>query len=180
MCDPVSIGMAAVGVIGAVHQNNMAQDAADAQNAMYAANRDNSFDAMRTDYESTQMRQSQEQDAASQKKAERERQERKELSSASVAAAEGGVSGFSVDAIMADISAMSDRDISSIDRNKDWNIAQLGNEMAGIRNTTQSRINSVGRGTAPSGLSMGLNIASAGLNSASSYQARTGKNLFGS
>lgn len=151
MCDPMTLALTAGGLqIGSgIMQYQNAKAQSKAQTAMYEMNQQNAYQAMRNDYMAVQQRQLQEQDAAAEQIAGRRLEALREVSTATVAAGESGVSGFSVERVLRDIGAVASRDISTIEQNRDWGTQQLQNELLGIKNTTVSRINSVSPGTKP-------------------------------
>lgn len=152
MCDPMTLALVAGGLqIGSgVMQYQGAKAQAKAQTKLYEMNRQNSYAAMRQEYDAVQQRQLQEGEAALQQVEDRRLEALQEIATANVAAGESGVSGFSVERVLRDIGATAARDISTIEQNRDWSVQQLQNEKLGIQNTTVSRINSVSPGTKPS------------------------------
>lgn len=162
MCEPMTIAavtmaVAAAGSAYTGYEGAKAQ--ADTQNKLYEQNRKNSMAAMRDNYLTIQQRQGQEIEAAGQQIQERRLEAARQTATARVASGEAGVSGFSVERIMRDISGVASRDVSTIEQNRDWNLDQLGRQMAGIGTQTNSRINSVTRGTQPNPWSYGLEAA---------------------
>lgn len=179
MCDPVSITTATLGVLSAYGQQSAAEANAAAQDNAYKQNRINALASMREDYKQVGTRQIQEADAAAQRTQERQAQARREEASARVGAGEAGITGISVEGILRDIAGLSLQDTDAINQGSDWNINQLQAEKSGISTATQGRISSQSKGSAPSKWSMGLGIATAGVNSYSGYMNRTGKDPLG-
>jgi hypothetical protein len=153
MCEPTTIAAAAMAIasVGSAVSGYQAADAqADLQEKMYEQNKRNSYAAMRQGYITTQQRQAQEMEAASQQIQNRRLEAARQTATSNVAAGEAGVSGFSVERIMRDIGAMGGRDVSTIQQNRDWNVSQLQNQMLGLKNKTKSRIQSRSPGIDPS------------------------------
>lgn len=166
MCEPTTIAMAALAmsagssIVGYQAQSNQAK----VQNAVYQQNKANSYEAMRNQYLGIQNRQAQEIEAASQAIQQRSVQSMQDQARANVASGEAGVTGFSIDRIMQDIGANVSRDISTIERNRDWTMTQLSEEAKGIAASTQSRINGVSQGTSPSPWALGFQLGGAAVN----------------
>lgn len=173
MCvDPVSmIGFAisaastAVGYVGQVQ-------AANEQNRLYAENAARATHNAHDQQFQTQQRMLQEQMAAGNEKIDLEREARAAKATATAAASESGVSGLSVDALLAEFDGRAAEGKSRIDQNTDWTLTQLNNEMRGIRANAEDRINSVQRAAKPSFFDAGLRIAGAGLSSYTQSQER--------
>lgn len=174
MCDPVSITMAAVSVASGFMQHQQAETSADMTNARFEQNQMNALASMRNEYQQTQMRQGQEQAATSQRIQERRRQEMRDRATSSVAMGEAGIQGFTVDSILRDISGVANRDVTNLNQNRDWNVMQLSNQMAGIQGNTRGRINSAPRAVGPSTLGTALKIGGGVANSYAGYVSRTG------
>lgn len=146
MCEPMTIAavtmaVASVGSAVAGHQGAKAQQKM--QDYQYEQNRLNSMTALRHNYSTTQQRQFQEAEAASQQIQERRREALKQTASASVAAGESGITGLSVESVLRDIGAAASRDVSTIEQNRDWNIDQLNQQMLGQQAQAKSRSTSV-------------------------------------
>lgn len=118
-------------------------------------------------YAFQQNRISQERAAAVQQQTENSIKTMKAVSNANVAAGEAGVNGLSVDALMGDFLAQGARANNVVDQNYQMQRDYLVGEMESTRAKTQSQINSVPQ---PSLLNLGLNIATAGVSGAASYQ----------
>lgn len=96
-------------------------------------------------------------------------------SSARVAAGESGVSGTSVDQLMLDYNRAEAGNMSNLQTNLYWQRAQQGEELKAAQAEAKSRVAGATPGPVrlPSILATGLQIASAGINSAVSYRAMT-------
>ncbi len=174
MCEPTTMLAAAsfaMTAMGSMSANSEAQDQADAVNAAHEQNRVNALASMRNDYNQLSQRQGQERDAAGLEATKRKAQERSELSTARVGAGEAGISGLSVEGIMRDISSLSLKDTDAINQGADWKVDQLAAEMAGVRTSTKSRIDSQATASGPSGWSTAFEIGGAGINAYSGYKA---------
>lgn len=179
MCEPVSIAMAVVGALSAVAGHQQAEVAAKVQTKQHEQNQRNAQAALRDSYIAIQNRQQQEAESAAQQVEERRRESVRQMSSAYAAAGEAGVSGLSVQSILADIGATAARDISTIEENRDWSIDQLNSEMSGARNQAMSQMNATTAGVRPSGWATALQIGSSAVGAYASYATRTGKDPVG-
>ncbi|WP_189468409.1 virion core protein, T7 gp14 family [Litchfieldella qijiaojingensis] len=141
-------------------QHEQAEARAEYQSEMYQRNKQNSYDALAQRYGDIGERQSQEQQAAAERKEEVTRQARAQMATARVMAGESGVSGNSVDTALRDISGAAARDRSTIDQNLEWTLGQLQRQKQSSRTGTVNRINSVQPGQKPSNLALGLGAAS--------------------
>ncbi|WP_107329059.1 virion core protein, T7 gp14 family [Metapseudomonas otitidis] len=179
MCEPVSIAMAVVGALSAVAGHQQAEVAAKVQTKQHEQNQRNAQAALRDSYIAIQNRQQQEAESAAQQVEERRRESVRQMSSAYAAAGEAGVSGLSVQSILADIGATAARDISTIEQNRDWSLDQLNSEMSGARNQAMSQMNATTAGVRPSGWATALQIGSSAVGAYASYATRTGKDPVG-
>ncbi len=176
MCvDPISmIGF----TIGAAQQafSYVGQvDAANEQNRLYAENAARATRNAQDQQFQTQQRMLQEQIAAGNDKIDIEREARAAKATAIAAAGESGVSGLSVDALLAEFDGRAAEGKSRIDQNTDWTMTQLNNEMKGIRANAEDRINSVQRAAKPSFFDAGLRIAGVGIDSYTASEDRKSK-----
>ncbi|HHK0424574.1 TPA: hypothetical protein ACQQIU_002746 [Pseudomonas aeruginosa] len=179
MCEPVSIAMAVVGALSAVAGHQQAEVATKVQTKQHEQNQRNAQAALRDSYIAIQNRQQQEAESAAQQVEERRRESVRQMSSAYAAAGEAGVSGLSVQSILADIGATAARDISTIEQNRDWSLDQLNSEMSGARNQAMSQMNATTAGVRPSGWATALQIGSSAVGAYASYATRTGKDPVG-
>jgi hypothetical protein len=161
----------AVGVAQAVAGFAAAQQDYDAKANTWKQNVVNSWAAGRDEQGQILNRQLQEQDALVQKEHLISLEEAEKVSEGSVSAAYGGVSGISVDNLLADISRKSAINRSVERENWRMTAAQLDAQNKGTVTTMQNRINSVERPTSPSPAGLLLNVASAGVKYASGVQA---------
>jgi hypothetical protein len=150
--------------------------AANEQNRMYAENAARANQRARDQMFQTQQRMLQEQASTANEKIDVQREARAAKATAMTAAGESGVSGLSVDALLAEFDGRQAEYEDRIDQNTEWTLTQLNNEMKGIRSNAEDRINSVQRAAKPSFFDAGLRIAGAGLNSYNSYEDRKFRN----
>ena len=156
MCEPMTIAAVAMAVgtassmYGQQQQYEMAAQRAEAQNKMYARNRENAYKSLGAEYGDINTRQSQEQQRAVEEKEQRTREARAKMARARVAAGEAGITGNTVSLGLRDISGAAARDRSTIDRNLNWTLGQLQRQKQSRRTAAVSRINSVSKGQKPS------------------------------
>lgn len=175
MCGPLMTAVggflisAAQTVVGFVGQ----QQAAAAQAAYYNDNAKRANEDMKRGYISTQRRMIQEEAAAAGERQEVAREGRAARAKAITAAGEAGVSGLSVDALLADYYG---REAEFMDRSHqqvEWTHQQLTDSMYGLRSQAEDRINSVQKPVKPSFIDAGLRIAGAGMNAYTNYKKWT-------
>lgn len=175
MCDPISLAVGSFVVAGAsaVTSYQGQQQAASNQDAYRAANTTNANSAAVYDYQQIALRQMQEEEAAGTKNFDNMLGTRSKAATAEVSAGEAGITGLSVDSLIADIYQKGGTSSDRLSRNKEMTLTQLNAEKNGVNATRVNRINSVQPGVQPSGLALGLNIAGAAVNSASGYRSAT-------
>jgi hypothetical protein len=175
MCGPLVMAIgglaisAAQTVIGYVGQMQQYR----AQMQYYADNAARADADMKRGYISTQRRMIQEEAAAAAERQEVAREARAARARALTAAGEAGVSGLSVDALLADYYG---REATYMDQSRhqiDWTHQQLMDSMHGIRSVAEDRINSVPKPVKPSFIDAGLRIAGAGMNTYTQYRKWT-------
>ncbi len=115
-------------------------------------------------------RQSQELEAAAAQKFDVALDAKKAQATARAAAGEAGVSGLSVDALLRDFAGREARHNDRIDQQTDWTITQLQQEKKGLVSQFKDRVAAVPVGQKPSWVDAGLRIASAGLDSYSTFK----------
>ena len=177
MCEPSTLAAAtlAVSVAGTAASFIGQQQQADSMEGQARSN----ADAIRQDtvnsYEQLQLRRVQERDAAIEEKMSAQSDAVKARSAARVSAGEAGVSGLSVDALMADYYGQEGRYADSVDRNYENTSQQIDQEMRGVQAAGTTRINSLPRGQRPSFLDAGLRIAGAGLKAYDVYATESAR-----
>ncbi len=148
----------------------MAQrEQADQQNRYAAENRNNALRAFEDRNVDINRRITQEREAAANERFESGLKARSTRATNEVAAGEAGISGLSLEGLLADIDNAQSRYVGTVDQNLDWTEQQLASEKRGAGAQTVDRINSVRRAERPSLLNLGLQIGTAAVNSATSY-----------
>lgn len=178
MCEPTTLAIAsfALSAVSSVAAYQQGSAQAKMQTQQHEQNQRNAQAALRDSYIAIQNRQQQEAQSAAQQIEERRRESVRQMSSAYAAAGEAGVSGFSVQSILADIGATASRDISAIEQNRDWSLDQLNSEMSGARNQAMGQMNATAPGIKPSALATAFQIGGSAVNSYSGYVQQTGNN----
>lgn len=164
MCfDPVSAVMFAMSAVKSVVEFQAQTSAADAQTDRYNRNYQNALAAGRDQHLQLTQRQLQEQQLTAQK-VNRTVVEGAELTAtANVNAASAGVSGLSVDNLIADVMRKVGANRVNIQRNADYTAQQLQAQQSAVVNQEEGRINSMAPGSRPSILEPALKIAGAGI-----------------
>jgi hypothetical protein len=175
MCDPVSLAVSSfmVSTVSSVMQYNSAQQQANAQDALYNANKANTERSAVYEHQMNDLRKIQEDDKTGAASFDNMLETKAKAAHAEAAASDAGISGLSVDALVQDIYGAGGRTNDRIKENGNMALAQLGAEDQGIEARKDTRINSVQHGVHPSLLALGLNVASNGLNSATAYRKLT-------
>lgn len=172
MCNAgaLAAGSFAMSVAESLLNYRQASAQAKLQDKMYARNAENAISALIDTYGQLQERRQQELEASSEAIQQRRIEERKQLATARVAAGEAGVTGFSVDAILRDIGATASRDVSNIQQNRDWNLAQINQQMRGARAQAKNQIVTMVPGSSVSPWSAVFQIGKAGVDSYMLYR----------
>lgn len=161
MCTPFALGLASFAV-GAVQ--SVAQFVGQRQQAK--ANEAAAKEAWRIDQNQITKRQMQEEDALRQKQEAQNIEEAQVKASAAVGAIQGGVSGISVDNIIADVGRQASRNRVTEEENYRMVASQLQTQRQKVSADAQSRINSVPR---PSALSLVAGIAGSAIEGVNAY-----------
>lgn len=175
MCDPMTVfSLASFGLTaaGSVTEHQQAKGQAKVQTKMAKMNAENARESAVRSYADMQTRQGQEISAAGDAIRNRRMQQMRDQSSARAAAADSGVSGFSVDALVNEISGVAGKDVSTIAQNRDWSVDQMSRQMEGIQSQAEGRANSMAPGIKPNPWATAFKIGAAGLNS---YTGTLGK-----
>jgi hypothetical protein len=138
-----AIGQAVVGYVGAGAE-------ADVTNAYYGQNRQNAIVAASDRYASLNNQALQERAAASQELFEKQTEALRTRATAEASAAEAGVTGLSVDALMDDLLAQQGRQRQAIETNYETRRNAIADEGVATYHNTVSRINSAKRAASPS------------------------------
>ncbi len=155
------------------YQADQAQYEAQQQN--YKNNRIEANQAAVNQYAASQNRQLQEAKAASADLQDLNREALQARSTARMAAGEAGVTGLSVDALIADYYGQEGRQERTLSNNYQMNADYLRGEMEGIQSQAEGRINSVDQGQKPSFAGAAIRILGGGLDAYGGYQ-RTKRN----
>ena len=139
-------------------------------NQMVQQNQEAAQANLRQEYTAVQTRQIQEQDAASVEKQAVASEARAARATALVSAGESGVSGLSVDALLADIYGKEATYKDRVSQNTGFTTQNLTAEMAGLRAKAQDRINGIQPMNGPSPLAAALKIGGAALGSYDQYR----------
>ncbi|MCZ7973388.1 hypothetical protein O9X80_02610 [Agrobacterium salinitolerans] len=169
MCDPITMVAAALGTAQTVTGYIGERQAAAAQNAMVRENQRASNANLVREYADVQTRQIQEEDAAAVQKQDISREARAARATTMAAAGEAGVSGLSVDALLADVYGKEATAKDRISQNSGFTTSNLTREMDGLKAKAQDRINSMPWATGPSPFAAALKIGGVGLESYNRY-----------
>jgi hypothetical protein len=175
MCDIISMigfGLSAASTAAGFVE---AQNQAAAQNAMVRQNQEAAQENLRREYAATQTRQIQEEDAAAVQKQDISREARAARATAMTSAGESGVTGLSVDALLADIYGKEATAKDRISMNTGFTTQQLTAEMDGLKAKAKDRINSMPWANSPSPFAAALKIGGAGLGAYTDYKSRLPK-----
>lgn len=173
MCDPVSLIAATLGVAQTGMSYIGQQQAAKAQNEMVRQNQKAANANLVREYADVQTRQIQEEDAAAVQKQDISREARAARATTMAAAGEAGVSGLSIDALLADVYGKEATAKDRVSQNTGFTTQNLTREMDGLKAKAQDRINSMPWATGPSPLAAALKIGGIGLDSYNSYKKRS-------
>jgi hypothetical protein len=159
----VSAASSVVGYMGQMAQYKQ-------QEAMYEQNRKNAIAAFEDTQRAMTTRQIQEQEAAAATRFDNNLEANAAKATARVAAGESGVSGLSIEGLLAEFSGRSARANDRADQQMDWTMAQLQDEKRSQGFTAVDRINSVPRGQKPFFGDALLRIAGAGVDAYAGYR----------
>jgi hypothetical protein len=172
MCEPTTIAVASLAVTAASGvANYMAQSAqADAQEDYNRQLQENAKQAYLNDIEALRLQQDQDEGSAQDEIVKNQIAAREARARAKTAAGEAGVSGLSVDALLADYDRQEANFTDSVLANLGSRTQQRKAEENAAVTRYQSRYNSASPVSRPSMLNTGLNIAGQGLGIAQDYQ----------
>lgn len=180
MCNP-AVGMAvaqfamsaASGIAGFGAQTSQYE----AQQQQYKNNRIEANKAAVGQYAALQNRQLQEAKATSQEQQTLSREAAQGRATAKVAAGEAGVTGLSVDALVADYYGQEGRHERTLSNNYQMQSDYLRGEMEGVQSQAEGRINSVDQGQKPSFADAAIRIIGGGIDAFGGYKrAKQGNN----
>lgn len=143
MCDPLTIAMTALGAAQSITSYQAAQDGYDAQLKAYGQNAENAARAAATNYSATGIKAQQEGEATAQQRQQTEIDAAQAGASAQVAAAAGGVSGLSVDAVLRDVYSQAARADTAADTNLRMSRAYLDSQNKATNDQARSQIASM-------------------------------------
>jgi len=183
MCDPVSIGIATIGLTAGSSALSFMSAKKDAQKAAldnkhnYEANKQAAIDAAMLNEHELSLRQSEEFLANSAQLQDMTRQETANLSTTTVSAAEAGVSGNSLDAVLADIKGKSSLNKTRLQENSQMRTDQLGRDKESVLVEAKNNIATVRQTNVrqPSILTPIFQTGAAALGAYDQYQQRQSK-----
>lgn len=157
-----SAGMSmATGAMQAQAQYDAQDEAFRAQEERFRINAENAIRAAEDDHKQLNMRSMQEQDKTREEQRVGAIQSEQRAAGQTAAAAGAGVTGLSVDNLVADVYRTEGTNQMIRETNMRSTVQQLQANKTGAVNTAQSRINSVARGTPPSQAALNAGIATA-------------------
>lgn len=180
MCEPVSLAVAGLAMTGVtsitqyVSGKRQAEQANEESKAFYEANKAESINAANLNIREIGLRESEELLATAAAQQDSFLNEHGVLSTARVAAAEAGISGNSVAAMLNDISTQGSRERVRMDANLDLTTDQLQREKDAVLNQARSNIAAVRQTEirGPSILTPILAVGGAGLQAATYLNSR--------
>lgn len=153
MCNPLALSIAST-VAGVYGQQQQVK----AQNAYNEQQAKNAMEAYRANLAQTNLMQSQEHAAASQKVNENNRAAEAAKAKALVSAGESGLSGLSVDALLADLSGEQARYNDSVNQNYENASMAIDNQRKNAHTNAASQINQLKTPQSPDYLGAALRI----------------------
>jgi len=174
MCDFLTIASMGMGIASSVVEYGAAKSQYAAQAEMKRQNDINAAKQAEAQYSNLNIKANQEDQARHQSKFETGLEAARAASSLEVAAAQGGVSGLSVDSLLRDIYAQEGRNSSALDANARMNRDYLKGEMKAVELGSQSQINAVPIPEKPSFAPYLINAFGSGLNAYAGYKKRKG------
>ncbi len=162
MCEPTTLMAltAASSVASVIAQSQ----AADAQSAANMRQYQNTMAARATNINQTNLAQQQEREGAMQKLEQNDLAARAGASTARVSAGESGISGLSVDALLADMGNKSNRFQTAIDTNYDRASTAIALQRENVNTNAASQINSLKTPAMPDYFGAALRIGNAAYN----------------
>lgn len=180
MCDPVSLGVSSLIVgIGSAAASAVGQASTASANQKTANKKYNSIATAATENYLANLTQlgirgDQEDAAATQTGRELQKQAAVATGSVKTGAAAAGVSGNTVDALLAEFAGIEGENMAAIQRNQAWARMARQDQARSLRSGTQQQISSAAptQYTGPSPFAFALDLAKVGLDSASTYYNR--------
>lgn len=165
MCDPVSLGVAALAM--SVASAAAAADAqaknADYQNQMNERQRAQTLATAAANNSQVNLQQQQNRDLAAQKIAENNRNATIGIGRSTAIGGASGVEGNSVDALLGDLAGQQTKFNNAVETNYQTTISALENQRANVYADAATTINGLKSPAQPDYISMGLKIGQAGL-----------------
>jgi len=160
MCEPTTI-LAIASVASTVASVSAQSQAADAQSAANQRQYENTMRARAANLNQTNLMQQQEREAGSQQLEQNNMAARAAKSTATVSAGESGISGLSVDALLADLGTKQNRFNSSVVTNYDNSSMAIANQRENVDINAASQINSLKTPAMPDYFGAALRIGNA-------------------
>lgn len=157
MCDPAT-AMTVLKVAGAVASYQQQSNAADAQNARYAENRQNAIIARDLKVRQSALRQSQEEEKTAEEQRALSLEALRKQSRAVVSAGESGVAGNSVTSLINSFEADRLRGLQTLERNQNMVNQQLATERDQYDAEMLNRIGSIAQASQPSVAGLALSV----------------------
>ena len=162
MCEPTTITAlvgGALSIASGISKYNDDKAMANAQNDYNKQAARDAADNARQQYNDAQRRKVQEDIAKGQQLQQSKLELQKRQAEAKAAASDAGMSGFSLDSILADMAGQSSRAQDSINQQGEWTQQQLTSQMQGIQAGGQRAVNSLAPVRIPGIGDLGSNIA---------------------
>lgn len=173
MCDPISLAGFAIGAASQVTSFMSASSQAKTQNQLAENNRIEANKAAADQYAQIQERMLQEKAAAGRDLEDANVTTAKARGTAQVTSGEVGITGITVDSLIADYNAQQGKFERTNEQNLKMTQDQLRANLDGVKSQAESRINSVQKAAKPSFLPYAIGIASSGLDSYTNKIKRT-------
>jgi hypothetical protein len=187
MCDPVTIGIASLALAGGsavssyVSQKKEAKRVQTQNDQAYAANKQAAIDSAMLSEHQLSLRQSEEMLSSAAQVSDLEREAIANQSTAVVSAAEAGVSGNSLDAVLADIKGKEARNKLRVGENATMRVDQLTREKQSTLVEANNNINTIRQTTVrqPSILTPIFQVAGAAVQTTDLYRQRQANTKLG-
>ncbi|OZB49738.1 MAG: hypothetical protein B7X60_00025 [Polynucleobacter sp. 39-45-136] len=165
MCDPVSLTAATLAITAASAGATIysQQQQADAQSKINERQSQNIYAANAANQNQVNVQEQQSREQAIQKKTENDLVAREAIARGRTAAGESGVSGLSVNYLLADLAGKRDKFDSSVDANYNYAYMNSENQRANVAFDSASAINGLKSPIMPDYIGAGLRIAQAGV-----------------
>lgn len=172
MCDPISLASFAVGAASQVSSFMSASQEAQTQNKLAENNRIEANRAAADQYASIQERMLQEQAASGRELETANKDAAKARATASVTSGEAGVTGISVDSLLADYNAQQGQFERTNAQNLKMTQDGLRDQLKSAKANAEGRINSVQKVAKPSLAPFAIGIAGSGLDAYTAHVKR--------